>query len=181
MLCHHAQDYKPPFDPTLHGQPRIPVPNPPGIHGSVGSYHVTAVFELRDVPAADGGFGALVGSHNPGYTLPTSPGWRLPPWSQDVPVRGVDMHAGDVLVFSEKLSHTTVPCIGSAGRATIFYKFAPHGLHHADKVYRWWEHSDLSEEETSLLSLPPRWFNMVTDRGRVPCDPVDNPLRFARL
>ena len=142
---------------------------------------MTAVFELRDIPEADGGFGALVGSHKPSYELPTHADWRLPPWPANVPVRGVDMRAGDVIVFSEKLSHTTVPYVGSSGRATIFYKFAPHGLHHADKAYRWWEHSDLTKEEIMLLSLPPKWYNIMTERGRVPCDPVDNPLRFARL
>ena len=73
-----------------------------GLHGSVNSYHVTAVFELRDVPVGDGGFGALVGSHKSSYVLPSHEGWRLPPWPATIPVQGVDMKAGDVLVFSEK-------------------------------------------------------------------------------
>ena len=161
---------------------RIPPPNPPGLHGSTSSYHVTAVFELRDISADDGGFGALVGSHKTSYRLPTREGWRLPPWdSSSVPVQGVDMKAGDCLVFSEKLSHSTVPYTGKSGRATVFYKFVPHGLHHADKIYRWWEHDDLSREEIALLSLPPYWYNRMTKNGRVPCAPEPNKLRFARL
>lgn len=101
-LDHDYIDFKPPYDPARHGPARIPVPNPSGLHGSVNSYHVTAVFELRDVPVGDGGFGALVGSHKSSYVLPSHEGWRLPPWPATVPVQGVDMKAGDVLVFSEK-------------------------------------------------------------------------------
>jgi hypothetical protein len=43
-----------------------------------------------------------------------------------------------VVLFAEKLMHTTVPWRGIASeRRTVFYKFVPFGMHHADKVGSW--------------------------------------------
>ena len=38
-----------------------------------------------------------------------------------MPVRRVEGNAGDIVLFSEKLSHTTVPWSGAGERRTVFY------------------------------------------------------------
>ena len=65
--------------------------------------------------------GCLPGSHCDSYQRPTHPDWQLPPWDERVPVRRVEGNAGDIVLFSEKLSHTTVPWSGAGERRTVFY------------------------------------------------------------
>ena len=65
--------------------------------------------------------GCLPGSHRDSYQRPTHPDWQLPPWDERVPVRRVEGNAGDIVLFSEKLSHTTVPWSGAGERRTVFY------------------------------------------------------------
>ena len=87
-LDHDYVNVTPAHD-AARGPPRIPPPNPPGLHGSVTSYHVTVVFELLDVYPGDGGFGCLAGSHLASYERPSHTGWELPPWESSVGVTTV--------------------------------------------------------------------------------------------
>jgi hypothetical protein len=169
-LDHDYVNFTPPFRPELTpgAAPRIPPPNPPGLHGSVTSYHVTVVFELRDVLPGDGGFGCLDGSHRASYSRPTHEGWTLPPFDPGF-VTVVPANQGDAIIFSEKLSHSTVPWASTEReRRSVFYKFVPYGQHNADKRYNWLEPT-LTTEESERLALPAWWFN--TEADKQPCEP----------
>ena len=83
-----------------------------GLHGIACGHHVTAVYELCDVPEGVGGFGYVPNSHRldhwagprrdgrgpDGEALATSP-----PWPESYGVRTVPARAGDCILFSEKL------------------------------------------------------------------------------
>jgi hypothetical protein len=152
-----------------------------GLHGISCGHHVTAVYELLDVPEGVGGFGYVPGSHRldhwsgvrrDGTDLEGEPLRGLPPWPASYGVRTVSCSAGDCILFSEKLWHTTVPWCGATERRTLFYKYIPWGLHMVDIKYDLtderlsprqrelltWSHADLSCDE---------WLNRVGE-GHAP-------------
>jgi len=112
-----------------------------GMHGVPEGFHVTCVYELRDVHVGDGGFCCLPGSHVHAHNdrvLALDQGWganfvdtphthKLPSWPDDIPVHRVadeagGLAAGDCIIFSEKLKHATLPWLGAGERRTLFYK-----------------------------------------------------------
>jgi hypothetical protein len=122
-----------------------------GLHGGPTAHHITVVFELKSVGPGEGGFGCLPGSHRPEHnellerTLPD--GWRFSwcdtPWTQvladwpldQVPIDRVEAQACDVIIFTEKMKHGTIPWSGAGERRTLFYKYVPFGMHHNDAGY----------------------------------------------
>lgn len=143
-----------------------------GLHGSPENWHVTCVYELKTVGPGDGGFGCVVGTHKPANEqklLNIEGDWKwnfcntqwtsqLPNWDQDVPVHHVEAKAGDCILFTEKLKHDTIPWAGSGERRTLFYKFAPFGMHHADAGYDT-NDPELTERQKRILEFSPCWFN----------------------
>ena len=126
---------------NIHFQGPVPAGSKPsrgtGLHGGPENWHITAVYELNSIGAGDGGFGCLPGSHTPAglekvlgmgiddwRTEWTDSPWsaKHPDWSSDVPTHRVEGQAGDCVLFTEKLSHGTVPWQGSGERRTIFCK-----------------------------------------------------------
>ena len=86
---------------------------------------VAVVFELFDTHPNEGGFCCIPGTHKANLPLPTQ--WRdlsqgIHPSVQRVPAR-----PGDAIVFTEALTHGTLPWNAEAPRRTLFYKFSPHG------------------------------------------------------
>ena len=112
---------------TLHG----------GWKGTGGaqfsSYHdgrfynglVSVSFELYDTRPNDGGFGCIPGSHKGNLRLPAA--WRE--LAKGIPdcVTRIAARPGDAIVFTEALTHGTLPWTAAAKRQTVFYKFSPHG------------------------------------------------------
>jgi hypothetical protein len=114
------------------GQPKLG-----RLHGGPSSWHATAVYELKSVGPGDGGLGACAGSHTPAgrerlETMGiktwrdewTDSAWtsKHPGWPVDVPVHRLEGQAGDCIVFTEKMTHGTVPWEGADERRTLFYK-----------------------------------------------------------
>ena len=50
---------------------------------------------------------------------------KHPDWSEDVPMHRVEGKAGDCILFTEKMTHGTVPWEGAGERRTLFYKYVP--------------------------------------------------------
>jgi hypothetical protein len=81
---------------------------------------VAAQWALVDHGAGMGGFGCIPGSHRANFGLPSP----VPlDWVVEVPLA-----RGDVVIFTEGLTHCTLPWRGSGPRRTLLYKYAPGHL-----------------------------------------------------
>ena len=85
---------------------------------------ISVTFELYDTHANGGGFACIPGTHKANLPLPRE--WRdlsqgIPEWVARVPGR-----PGDAIVFTEALTHGTLPWTVDDTRRTVFYKFSPH-------------------------------------------------------
>lgn len=93
---------------------------------------VAVQWALVDHRPGDGGFGCIPGSHKANFSLP-SPVPRE--W-----VTEVSLAAGDVVIFTEALTHCTLPwnALGVT-RRTLLYKYAPGhsawGLNYAEDLH----------------------------------------------
>jgi hypothetical protein len=72
---------------------------------------------LVDHPAGQGGFCCVPGSHRANFALPAAANPGL--------VVTVPLHAGDVLFFTEGLTHGTSTWQAEHDRLALFYKYAP--------------------------------------------------------
>jgi hypothetical protein len=78
---------------------------------------VAAQWALVDHPAGGGGFCCVPGSHRSAFALPNG-------YARDL-VREVALAAGDVVIFTEALTHGTMPWAGPGQRRTLLYKYSP--------------------------------------------------------
>ena len=79
-------------------------------------------FALSDAPAGAGGFCCVPGSHKALYDIP--PAFRA---AEDNPLaRHVPMKAGDVLIFTEALTHGTMGWTAPHERRQVLLKYCPH-------------------------------------------------------
>ncbi len=80
--------------------------------GRIRSGLVVVAYNLRDVHPGDGGFAGVAGSHKAGFALPDD--WKElevdPPRPFVTPVTGP---AGTAIVFTEAISHGTLPWRGA--------------------------------------------------------------------
>jgi len=109
---------------------------------------VAAQWALVDHRPGEGGFGCIPGSHRANFAPPQP----VPSdWVVEVP-----MAAGDLVIFTEALTHCTIRWTGSGTRRTLLYKYAPGHL-------AWGRNygSDLADLVRS---------GMLTDRQRILLD-----------
>ena len=102
---------------------------------------VAAQWALVDHRPGDGGFGCIPGSHRANFPLPAP----VPDdWIVQVP-----MQAGDLVIFTEALTHCTIPWKGATTRRSLFHKYAPGHL-------AWAKHygTDLGELAASGVLTP---------------------------
>ena len=78
---------------------------------------VAVQWALVDHRPGDGGFGCIPGSHKAQFNVPPQPDPSL--------VFEVPLAAGDVVIFTEALTHCTIPWRGAIDRLTLVYKYAP--------------------------------------------------------
>ncbi|GAB4463379.1 MAG: hypothetical protein OHK0029_31960 [Armatimonadaceae bacterium] len=108
-------------------------------------------YNLKDVHEGDGGFGCVPASHKANLYLPQ--GWE----NLENPascVRAVPGPAGSAILFTEALTHGTLPWRGEDERRTVFMKYSPHPLAWAVPRYDPNAHDDLTPEERRLLEGP---------------------------
>ena len=97
-----------PFDPTQYYLVR---------DGKIRCGLVAVQWALVDHPAGGGGFCGVPGSHKASFALPERPDSRL---AVEVPLA-----AGDLVVFTEALTHGTLAWRGPEIRRTLLYKYSP--------------------------------------------------------
>ncbi len=86
--------------------------------GAISCGLVAAQWALVDHPPGAGGFCCVPGSHKAAFPSP--------PLALDDPmVVEVPMRAGDVVLFTEALTHGTLPWRGPGQRRTLLYKYSP--------------------------------------------------------
>jgi hypothetical protein len=80
----------------------------------------TVTWSLVESEPGQGGFGCIPGSHKADEHLPP----EIPAeWVREVPLR-----AGSVLVFTEALTHCTIPWTAPHDRSAVLFKYAPGHL-----------------------------------------------------
>jgi hypothetical protein len=81
---------------------------------------VAVQWALVDHRPGEGGFGCIPGSHRAEFPRPAD---TPADWVVEVP-----MQAGDVVIFTEALTHCTLPWRGKRERRTLLNKYAPGHL-----------------------------------------------------
>ena len=125
-----------------------------GVHdGQIRSGLVVVAYNLRDVNPGDGGFAGVPGSHKASFALPED--WKElevdPPRSFVTPVTGP---AGTAIVFTEAMSHGTLPWRGAGERRTVFLKYNPHPIAWSARFYDRSRFPDLTPRQRAILEPP---------------------------
>lgn len=155
--CVRLDHYYPVFkragarDHDLHygATPHIPVAHYHTKDGRIYAGFTVVSWALRDMPAGQGGFGCIPGSHK--ASIPVPPGITA---SSRNPAVEVHMRAGDVLIFTEALTHGAYAWTAAHDRRSLLFKYAPGYAIYSD--YDWPD--DLLELMTPaqrLLMEPP--------------------------
>lgn len=112
---------------------------------------LVAAYNLCDVNPGDGGFGAVPGSHKSNVRFPDE--WRE---LEDAPdfVDRVTGPAGTAILFTEAMTHGTLPWRGAGERRTLFYKFSPHALSWAAAFYDPDDYEGLTDRQRAILEPP---------------------------
>jgi ectoine hydroxylase-related dioxygenase (phytanoyl-CoA dioxygenase family) len=112
---------------------------------------VVTSFALTDVPPGAGGFCCIPGSHHSSFPLPPSLralDERASPVLQHVP-----LNAGDALIFTEALTHGTLPWQAAHERRALLFKYCPgHMQWHPSSPS--WEGDDWTEDQRRVLRGP---------------------------
>jgi len=119
--------------------------------GRIRSGLLAVAFNLHDVAEGDGGFACIPGSHKANEPLPAD--WI----SLDHPaacVRPVTGPAGTAILFTEALTHGTLPWRGSRERRTLFFKYSPSGMSWSARYYDADRYPELSPAERAILEAP---------------------------
>lgn len=157
---------------------------PFGLHGGGTPWHPAIAYEvdqgriycglvvvgyaLCDVGAADGGFCALPGSHKSSFACPDS---LKSLTDAGPPVTPVPLKAGSAVLFTEALTHGTMPWTAEHERRTLFYRYMPghtafvgryreDGREHPGGAYPLPSHSatdDWTPVERRMLEPPYAW------------------------
>lgn len=108
-------------------------------------------YNLKDVNPGDGGFACVPGSHKANMPFPME--WAdletLHPCV--LPVTGP---AGTAILFTEALTHGTLPWNGADERRTIFYKYSPAPISWSRRYYNADDYPGLTTSQRSLLEPP---------------------------
>ena len=137
-----------PFDPSQY------------FHFRDGRFHnglTVVAYNLCDIAEGDGGFACVPGSHKSNFPYPNE--WRdlmqneRQPW-----VRPVYGPAGSAIIFTEALTHGTLPWRGANDRRTLFLKYSPHPLSWSKNYYSVAEYEaiygEVNETQRALLQAP---------------------------
>jgi hypothetical protein len=131
-----------PFDPSQY------------FHFHNGRMHnglSVVAYNLRDVHPGDGGFGCVPGSHKSNYPFPDE--WRELENRQSF-MAAVTGPAGTAIIFTEALTHGTLPWCGAGERRTLFLKYSPHAVSWSARYYNPDDYPDLSERQRAILEAP---------------------------
>ena len=108
-------------------------------------------YNLADVGPMDGGFGCVPGSHKSNYQFPSD--WREMEELNPI-VQRVTGPAGTAIIFTEGLTHGTLPWVADHERRTLFLKYSPHSISWSAQYYDANEFEGLTEHQRAILEPP---------------------------
>ncbi len=144
---------KGPIGTTLHGG-ATPFDPSQYFHYHNGRMYnglTVVAYNLKDVHPGDGGFACVPGSHKSNYRFPRE--WR----DLDEPhpcVQRVTGPAGTAIIFTEALTHGTLPWHGRDERRTVFLKYSPHPVSWSARYYNPDAYDGLTERQRAILEAP---------------------------
>ncbi len=144
---------KGPIGTTLHGGATPFDPSQYYVYKEGRMYNGLTVvaYNLKDVNPGDGGFACVPGSHK--SNLPFPGDWRDLENPQPC-VLAVTAPAGAAILFTEALTHGTLPWHGKDERRTIFYKYSPHPVSWSARYYDADDFPGLTERQKAILEPP---------------------------
>jgi len=110
---HHLHNGGTPFDPSQCYLVR---------DGRMFNGLVVVSYALTDVGPGDGGLCVIPGSHKANFATPDEIGHIV---DATPPVVHVPLKAGDVVIFTEAVTHGSIPWSGAYERRALLYKYAP--------------------------------------------------------
>jgi ectoine hydroxylase-related dioxygenase (phytanoyl-CoA dioxygenase family) len=135
---------KKPFDPQHHYSYH---------DGKIYGGETAVVYLLNDAREGEGGFGCIPGTHKSNFNIPEEFRDMRKPKKEYINVAGP---AGSAIIFTESLSHGTLPWKGKRDRRTLYYKYAPHcigiGEMYLDEASQGWP--ELTDRQREILEAP---------------------------
>ncbi len=129
-----------PFDPAQYYLVR---------DGRIRSGLVAVQWALVDHAPGDGGFCCIPGSHRAHFPVPPGVGPH-----HDL-VEEIPLAAGDLVVFTEALTHGTLPWAAAHARRTLLYKYSPgSSTYNRDPPCRPSTFAELTEQQRRLCQPP---------------------------
>jgi hypothetical protein len=127
--------------------------------GAYANGLVTVAYELEDTVCNGGGFGCLAGSHKGHLSVPEA--WLDLSKGVHPMVTRVPARAGTAIIFTEALSHVTLPWTAPSTRTTLFYKYTERGeaysgegnFFHPSGADKW---SGVDDRKCAILTPPPQ-------------------------
>lgn len=110
---HHLHNGGTPYDPSQSYTVR---------DGQMFNGLVVVSYALTDVGSGDGGFCVIPGSHKSNFPVPAEIRGIT---DETPPVVHVPMRAGDVVIFTEAVTHGSIAWSASHDRRALLYKYAP--------------------------------------------------------
>lgn len=144
---------KGPIGTTLHGgaTPFDPSQYFRYDNGRMHNGLTVVAYNLKDVNPGDGGFAGVPGSHKSNYPFPKE--WR----DLDDPhpcVQRVIGPAGTAIIFTEALTHGTLPWHGKDERRTVFLKYSPYPVSWSARYYNPGDYEGLTDRQRAILEAP---------------------------
>jgi hypothetical protein len=133
-----------------------------GVNGTFG-YHdgqfynglLTVSFELYDTHPNGGGFACIPGTHKSNIAMPRD--WQDLSQGINDSVERVAAVPGDAIIFTEALTHGTLPWTSDAKRSTVFYKYSPHSSSWGARFFdpeEFRQYDDMDDRKLAILEPP---------------------------
>jgi hypothetical protein len=131
-----------PFDPTTYFRHH---------NGEFQNGLTVVAYNLANVNPGEGGFAAVPGSHKSNFSFPA--GWKDLVDPQPC-VEQVTGPAGTAVIFTEALTHGSLPWQADHERRTIFYKYSPHAVAWIAEYPEAADHEGLTDSQRAILEAP---------------------------
>jgi|TARA_B100000809_G_scaffold2807_1_gene3200 hypothetical protein len=122
-------------------------------HGQMHNGLTVVAWQLADVNPGDGGLALIPGTHKGNYACP--PPIRKWQAHQEI-VKQVTCKAGDVVIFTEAVTHGTIPWTAQHDRRSVLFRMSPGNLAYATGYNPWPKKmlEDLTPEQRAILEPP---------------------------
>jgi hypothetical protein len=129
-----------PFDPAQYYQ----------VHGEAIHCGLVGVqWALVDHPKGGGGFCCIPGSHKANFIRPASIDYGHPL------IVEIELRAGDVVFFTEAITHGTLPWQGPHTRRSLFFKYSPgSSAYNPGSAVPIDRHQHLTDRQRLLAQIP---------------------------